>query len=258
MYPFLHIGNLKLPMYSAMIVLGTVIAFFMASYDCKRKKLSRKYLLALASTSLFVSFIGAKILYFIVTYKPNEILNIFKEGNWLWIISGGYVFYGGFVFGILTFLVMSKILHCKMSEYANVLVKAIPLAYAFGRIGCFCAGCCYGMPSDSILGVVFENPIGLAPVGVKLFPIQLFECVFNLLLTILLWWIDLKCSKKNILVPLYFLTYSVERFVIEFFRYDLERGIYCGLSTSQWISAAFFIAGLVLLIFRGKSENKKL
>ncbi len=256
MYPFLKIGNLLLPMYGVCIAIGIVLALYLAVIDCQRKDLQWEYMLAMASPGLLAGMIGAKLLYLLVTCTPHELLSVLKNGDVTGLIRGGFVFYGGFVTGILVVVLMSKIIKCRLSDYESTLVKCVPLAHAFGRIGCFFAGCCYGCPTKSFMGVVFSNPLGSAPVGVPLLPVQLFECAFNLCLTALLWWIDIRKAKSNIILPLYLMLYATERFVIEYFRFDTERGALFGVSTSQWISVAVFLVGIVILFYRKRRTAK--
>jgi prolipoprotein diacylglyceryltransferase len=50
------------------------------------------------------------------------------------------------------------------------------------------------------------------------------------------------------------------RFVLEFFRYDAERGGFLGISTSQWISIAIFVIAtvcLVLTIIKNKKNKQE-
>ena len=51
-------------------------------------------------------------------------------------------------------------------------------------------------------------------------------------------------------MPVYLLSYAVIRFVLEYFRYDAERGVYFGLSTSQWISIVLFLGAVGFLLFQ--------
>ena len=256
MHPFFVFGSLKVPAYGLCIALGVLISGFLASFDCIRKKISWEYMLAIAAAAVGVGFLGAKLLFLFITYTPEQIVEIVRSGGAMRLISGGFVFYGGLIFGVLTAVLMAKLLQCKISVYENVLIKAVPLAHAFGRVGCFFAGCCYGKPTDSILGIAFDNPLGYAPADVPLFPVQLMEAGMNLILVFVMWIIDAKCPKNRILLPLYLMVYAVERFVLEYFRFDAERGIYLGVSTSQWISLGIFVLGVALLAYRRKMSNK--
>ncbi len=256
MYPFLEFGNFKLPMYGLSIAIGVVLAFALAVHDCKRKKLCWEYMLAMGAIGLFVGLIGAKLLYLFVSYSPSQIISLIKTGRIMALMSGGFVFYGGLITGVPAVILMAKIIGCKLSDYENVMIKVVPLAHAFGRIGCFFAGCCYGKPTDSFLGIAFENPLGRAPSGVPLFPVQLLEAGMNLLLVGFLWYMDKKYPQKRILLPLYLIIYAIERFILEYFRYDAHRGIFLGVSTSQWISMGIFAVGVLLLIYRNKKTAK--
>ena len=197
--------------------------------------------------------IGAKLLYLIVSvdvyWFPEKGI---KENfaYWLTLLTeGGLVFYGGLmgaVFGALRYC-----LHFKLPVRAalETAVPAVPLFHAFGRVGCFMAGCCYGIEYHGGLSVTFEKAAA-APNGVPLLPVQLFEAAGNLLLFALLTALFLKNISRLSLCGLYLVCYSAMRFALEFFRGDAVRGSALFLSTSQWISAAAFLAGAFLLVRR--------
>lgn len=141
-------------------------------------------------------------------------------------------------------------------EYAAVIVPAIPLAHAIGRIGCFLAGCCYGRIVDTPISVCYHNPIGGAPVGVPVFPIQLVESACNILVFVILLIYTRKRLKAGSVLFLYAILYGIERFCLEYFRADEIRGIFLGLSTSQWISIAMIIFGIVGFVLARRRENR--
>ena len=59
------------------------------------------------------------------------------------------------------------------------------------------------------------------------------------------------------LIYCYLLTYPVIRFITEFFRGDVNRGIFFGLSTSQWFSILLFIFALILLPIKTKKLKQQ-
>ena len=99
-----------------------------------------------------------------------------------------------------------------------------------------------------------QNWIPFAPNGIPLFPTQIIEAVCNLVIFFIL----LATYKKWIgtykTLGLYFILYSIVRFTLEFFRGDLIRGIYFGLSTSQWISIVLFVIGVGIFIRNAKKK----
>lgn len=131
-----------------------------------------------------------------------------------------------------------------MDLWASLTAPAIPLFHVFGRVGCFLGGCCYGLPSA--WGFVYRySPVAEAN-GVSRFPVQLVEAAWNLVLFLLL--ARLQRRGRDRLLPLYLALYAPARFLLEFLRGDAYRGIFLGLSTSQWISLFLFPAALYALL----------
>lgn len=254
MLPYIEFLEKNYPMYGICIVLGLFAAAFFMIYDCKKNNVLWENAVIIGLSGVFFGFLGAKLLYLIVTYTPKELLEMIREKEFESLISGGFVFYGGLIAGVISTFFVAKLLKSNIRDYENTLIKIIPLVHCFGRIGCFCSGCCYGKPTTSPIHVIFEEPLSDAPAGVPLIPTQLYEAGFNFILFLVLWFIDRK-FKLRILLPIYLLAYGAERFIIEFFRYDEIRGIYFGFSTSQWISIAIFAIGTALLAYRIKQKG---
>ncbi len=255
MLPFIDLFGFQLPMYGLSIFTGILVAALFIYFDTKNKNIFWENTVIIGTVGVLVGFLGAKLLFLFITYSPAEIFDIIKRGEIETLLNSGFVFYGGLIFGVLGAFLGAKILKEKISDHENALIKIIPLVHAFGRLGCFFAGCCYGKPTTGPLSVVFQNPVSDAPIGVPLIPVQIYEAIFNLVLFIALAVIDKKTSGKKILLPIYIIAYAVERFIIEFFRYDEIRGIFFGLSTSQWISVGMCIAGVLIFIYRQKRSK---
>jgi phosphatidylglycerol:prolipoprotein diacylglycerol transferase len=187
--------------------------------------------------------------------------------TWGIVLSGGLVFYGG----VLTTLAVMG-LGCLLWRLPawplfDAVCRYAPLGHAFGRLGCFFGGCCFGPPTDGFLGVRF--PAGspaflqhkaqglLAPGAVASLPVhpsQLYEAVANLGLFVVL---DALARAKTPPPPgritaLYLIGYAVARFVLEFWRGDAVRGVYGGVSTSQYVALAVLLVGLTALWRQGR------
>ena len=135
-----------------------------------------------------------------------------------------------------------------------LLVPALALVAALGRVGCFCAGCCYGVECVSPVSVVFPETSLAAPPGVPRLPVQLFEAAVQLALFLALLWFTAGPRRARFAAEFYLACYCPARFLLEFFRGDDARGALWGLSTSQWLSAAGFLA--VSLYFFMRSGRK--
>lgn len=133
----------------------------------------------------------------------------------------------------------------------NILAVSIPLFHAIARIGCFLAGCCYGIEYTgfgSITYTIMDNGILNS---VNRIPVQLIEAGFNVLIFIYLLRLIQKedWNKKDILLR-YLTLYSCGRFLLEFIRGDTVRGVIYGVSFSQVISILIWIG--VFIIYKKK------
>ena len=181
MLPYIYVFGKTIPMYGVCILLGLFVAGFYLVFECKKKNLVWENALITAVVGLGFGFLGAKILYVAVTFSFQDLAYIIQQGKLDAIINGGFVFYGGLICGVVGAFLGVKIANCNMTDYENVLIKTVPLAHGFGRIGCLCSGCCYGKPTNSAFHIIFTNPASNAPLGVALIPVQIYESAFNFL-----------------------------------------------------------------------------
>lgn len=181
--------------------------------------------------------------------------NYLDSGVWKW---GGMTFMGGLIGGVVTFLagyfIFRKRLKGRLVDIISLLPCCIVIAHAFGRIGCFFAGCCYGKPTDSFLGVQFPF------LDHKVHPTQLYEAAFLFILFAVMLYIYLKKGFKHNL-SLYLLSYGIFRFLIEFIRGD-DRGAFVGgISPSQFWALVMIVASVAvyfLLDYLFKLREKEL
>jgi phosphatidylglycerol:prolipoprotein diacylglycerol transferase len=130
----------------------------------------------------------------------------------------------------------------------------------FGRFGCFFAGCCYGSPCHTSIGITFTDSHSLAPLGVSLYPTQLFEAGGEFVNFLILFTLYRYRKFDGQVFWAYPALYSILRFIVEFFRGDTARGVYFGgaISTSQIVSIVMFVVSLVMLWQLGRKEPVKI
>jgi phosphatidylglycerol---prolipoprotein diacylglyceryl transferase len=58
--------------------------------------------------------------------------------------SIGFVFFGGLLGALFAGAVFARLRRLEFMRGADYFAVAVPLGHAFGRVGCFFAGCCYG------------------------------------------------------------------------------------------------------------------
>ena len=246
----LKIGSFTIHGYGLMIGFGFLAAILIACYRARKVGLNDDFIFNMAIFTLVFGWMGGKLLFIIVEFKnflsnPLGILG-----------SSGFVVYGGIISGILTIFIYSKIKKINFFDYIDIIAPSVSVNQAFGRVGCFMAGCCYGRVTDSKIGVIFpEN--SLAPAGVRVLPTQLFSAVGDALIFFLLIMYAKRKPKKGMVTALYLMLYAVGRFLIEFLRDD-DRGTVGILSTSQFISLIMFVVsiGLILFIQKKKGSGK--
>lgn len=249
MFPILNIGSFTIGVYGICCTVGIVLAGLLALYNAKSQKIDKYDMIICFAAILIGAFIGAKLLYLIIDFQA--VRQYFEQNGFNFetlsgIAQGGFVFYGGFIGGLLGIFIFSGIRKVSPIHFITVIAPSVPLAHAFGRVGCFMAGCCYGIPSEKF-GIAFTNSLG-APNGIKLFPVQLLEAGLLLILAIICQIYFSKSKHRHCTVYLYIFLYPIIRLVTERFRYDdAERGIFLGLSTSTWISFFIIVSGIILL-----------
>lgn len=242
---YINILGKEIPSYGFMIVLGVIFANIIAYFRCKKEGLDIDKVMLFEAYGLTGAFIGAKLLYIIVSFKLINWSEIKSFSDMNTLMNSGFVFYGGLIGGIIAIALASFFEKTDIREYLKKLIFLIPFAHAFGRIGCFMAGCCYGRPYDGRFAVVFPET-SVAPSGVMLFPVQIVESICLFVISAVLALISRKHSKY--IIELYFIMYAILRFIMEFFRYDSYRGAFLNISTSQWISIFVMLISIVIII----------
>lgn len=170
-------------------------------------------------------------------------------------IFGGSVFYGGLIGGLFAGYLCMKHQKLDYGLTSDCAAPSIALFHAFGRIGCFLGGCCYGVEWEH--GITFHNALVESANGVPRVPVQLFEAGLEFALFGLLSLMLAKGWLKNRLLAMYLLIYPVGRFALEFLRGDDYRGFLFGLSTSQLISIGVFAAAVVFLVMKRPRASKE-
>ncbi|MBQ8742194.1 MAG: prolipoprotein diacylglyceryl transferase [Clostridia bacterium] len=232
-----------IPLYGLFFYIGIFISATVASFISHKRSIAKFDVVGCGIFTMIGAGIGAKLLFVIVTLKDIIRYNI----PIIAIIRGGFVFYGGVIGGLAGLLIYCFSFKMKAVDFLDLFSIVLPLGHAFGRIGCFFAGCCYGIEYHGPLSYTYTITAGSTPIGVPLLPIQLIEAfllfvLFSVLISVFIH----HPERKLLYATLYLLSYSVIRFILEFFRGDVERGSLWNLSTSQWISIVILSVTTVL------------
>jgi phosphatidylglycerol:prolipoprotein diacylglycerol transferase len=242
MHPILiKIGPVTIYTYGFFVFLGVLISYLVASKDAEKIGINKEIFSHIICWVLIFSFIGARLFYILVEFR-----NFLKDPLGLLLSRGGFVFYGGLIFGIFSLYFLTKKHNLEFLKIIDVISGVVPVGHSLGRIGCFFNGCCYGKPTTSWIGITFPpySPAGLT--GEKLIPTQLISSFFLFLLFLFLRFLKKNKRFDGEIALYYILIYSIFRFIIEFFRGD-PRGHIFFLPFSQFISGILIIVSLLIM-----------
>ncbi|MES2638940.1 MAG: prolipoprotein diacylglyceryl transferase [Myxococcota bacterium] len=258
MHPILFtVGGLEVHTYGVMAAVGFLFGVTGAAILGSRPgpsgrsegDLSWDFLWDLAIVLIVGAVVGSRLEYVRTRWAkyaaaPMEILDL---------RDGGLVFYGGLIGAVLSALLFIRWRRKPVWRVLDLYAPFIVLGHAFGRIGCFAAGCCYGAPTDVPWAVVYPMG-GKPPGGVPLHPTQLYEVLTNVLVGAVLLGVRARGPRggatngEGLTFAALLVLYPAFRVVNELFRGDGIRGYVAGgVTNGQAISAALFAAGLVLL-----------
>ncbi len=237
--PDISVFGRDIPVYGICFYAGIFLASAAAVLICPKKKIERFDLVCSAVYTMIGAMIGAKLLFIAVSIRQIIQLEIPLEA----VIKGGFVFYGGLLGGAAGLIIYLRQFKLPALPFLDLYAFALPLGHAVGRVGCFFAGCCYGLPYDGPISCTYVSTAGMTPLGVPLFPIQLLEAALLVaLFSVQCVSICIKPGAQGVQVCTYCFVYPVIRFTLEFFRGDAERGEIGVLSTSQIVSVIIIVA----------------
>jgi phosphatidylglycerol:prolipoprotein diacylglycerol transferase len=253
MYPYFwpDLFGYNLPMYDLMITIGILfLMIFVARQFDLRDGYERKYsnrILVFLAISLGVA-LGTSYLF-------DGLFHTLAEGE---PTFGSITFIGGLIGGLASFVLLLKyaikVNGKQLLKILNTVIVGVVLAHAFGRIGCYLAGCCYGIPSESLFGVDFHSGESIGEV----LPTNLYEALF---LFGLFGAFNLIRSLRNREFSVYLMAYGTFRFLIEFIRGD-DRGSLFGFihttyntypTPSQYLS--LLMIGIGVYIYLKHQKN---
>ena len=266
-------GHFDVASYGVMMALGTIVCVLLAMRLGKREGVSPNTVIDLGFWAVISGVIGAKI-WFIVQFWPtvDEKMDLIRN------FRSGLVWYGGMIAGAAAMVVYLRAKRLPILKTLDVIAAPGILGLAFGRVGCFLNGCCWGRETTSWYGVSFKRVVedgyiigsppyldqysrGLittdAPASLPVIPTQLMEatlvaCVFAALLL-------LKRTRRfyGEQVALVFVLYAAVRFTVELARGDSPQ-VWLGLTVPQIFSASAFIAAVAALLYLRLARPKSL
>jgi phosphatidylglycerol:prolipoprotein diacylglycerol transferase len=246
LYPAIQIGRMLLPTFGVVVALGIIAALTVAIARARNCGISRATVFVAALAGLLAGVF------------EDRVANPAFLAPFGWTVPSVAIA-ADIAAAALVVKVWSLMVGARFSVLADCLAQPIALALAVERFGCFLAGCAYGQPTDRPWGVVFNNALALVwyrtPVGVRLHPTQLYECLLAVLLFCLLKLIERYNPGNSVQILVLAAGYSFGRFFIEFLRGDASRGFLGPLSIPQWLCALALFVSVILLTRRFRQNG---
>src|SRR5258708_7242823 len=249
------VGQLTLYTYGVLLAAAYLLGLKLAMVRAKKRGLDANRVLDLGIYIIISALVGAKLLLLVTDFRaftsdPRELLTLARSGG---------VFYGGLILAVTVALIYIRKVGLPLWTTTDAFAPGIALGHVVGRFGCLFAGCCYGkqVAQPHWWTVTFTDPFALAnvgtPLGVPLYPTQLFEAGAEALILGVLLWTEKKGRPfAGRTFWLYMLLYAISRFIIEFYRGD-ERGTVGMFSTSQFISILLVPLAIVMLVWLARA-----
>jgi phosphatidylglycerol:prolipoprotein diacylglycerol transferase len=258
MFPrLIQIGSFYIPTYGVILAIAYLVGIWMLRRKARDEGLPEQKIFDFSLYILAAAILGAKLLLVIVEWRhyvenPRSLVEVLRSGG---------VFYGGLIAATAVGVWYLRKHRLPAWKIADMGAPSIALGEAIGRWGCFAAGCCYGKPTDSPLGVTFTDPFANeavgTPLGVPLHPTQIYLSLNALLIFFVLQWAYRRKTFDGEVFWLYVLLYAITRGVLEAFRGDSVRGFLIPgvISTSQFIGLVAAAAAVGMLVYLSRRRR---
>lgn len=159
--PFLH---LTVWTYGLMMVIGFLAAVSLIRRLSRNITPDPQMITNAALYSLIAGVLGGRLFYVLHHFDQfrGNLLSAFAIWN------GGLELLGGVIPTIIVIVLYLRHHKLPVRRYLDILAIALLLALAFGRVGCFMRGCCFGKPTDAAWAVSF-------PYGSHAYYSQIYE-----------------------------------------------------------------------------------
>lgn len=252
MYPkLIHFGDFFLPTYGVLVAAGFFAALQIAIRLSNRQGLNKEKVTNLAIYCALSGLAGAKIL--MILFDWGDYMDGTRPLFSIATLQAAGVFQGGLAAAVIFAFWYMRKQDLPAWTTADAFAPAVALGHAIGRLGCFSAGCCWGIACDRPWAVTFRNTEANAltdvPLGVALHPTQLYESLAELSVFAFLYWRHGKAHRPGEILGLYLILSSALRFWIEFYRFHAQALPFHGSwSLTQWISLVLAGVGTWVLV----------
>lgn len=249
MYPILlDLGFWQIRSYGVFVAIALIAGVWWSAREAERRGFARALVYDAAWTIALAGFAGARLWYVLFsepwTYlaRPWELLAVWH---------GGLSMHGALIAGTVAGVWWIRRHRLPFWRFADALAPGLILGQTVGQIACLLNGDTYGRPTDLPWAIVFTHPEAMAPLGVPLHPIQIYELLAYFAVFLVVHRIARSASRDGGVLLTYAILYGGVRFAMEFFRGDPP--LVAGIIVPQAISAAIVVAAVACLVVLRRS-----
>ena len=258
MHPDLfHLGSLPIKSYGVMLAISFLLGLKLAQRRAGRIGVEPAKMADLAIVIMVAAIVGSRLFYVLTHIEQYR-------GNWLdavafWNGLYGLSMLGGVVLAVVCGFLVMLYRRWPIWKLADAVIPSFALGIFLTRIGCYLNGCCFGLPTESCVGVCF--PAGSLPSQAlgwphSIHPAQLYLSLAGLYILAITLWSDRRRHFPGFIFSLFLALYGATRFGGEELRYfdhapDNLLGYSViagrpGITDNQLISLAMLAGGVLL------------
>lgn len=154
----LPIWHIPIYGYGVMLVIGFIAAMYLAQFLARRSRLDPEVFANAAILALVFGVLGARLSHVLENFSEytNPDLSAWQNFfNAINIREGGLTYYGGFLLAFPALVLYGIWKKVPIRMGMDIIAPCLMVGLAFGRIGCFLNGCCYGAQCNVAWAVQF-------------------------------------------------------------------------------------------------------
>ena len=257
-----QIGPIAVHWYGILIVSGILAATYLSSYLARLRGQDPEFVWDALVWCVLLGVVGAR-LYHVLTVTPSM-----GVGRWYYlehpaqifaIWEGGLGVYGAVAGGALGLYVAARRAKEPVLQWMDTMVPGLVLAQAIGRWGNYINQELYGKPTDMPWAVYIEPRFRLP--GYEMYelfhPTFFYESMWNLATCLILVYLTWRYRDKlipGLTTSIYFISYSVARFLLEFIR--LDAAAIGRIAIAQIVALVIIAAFSVFLAYQVNRHNR--
>jgi phosphatidylglycerol:prolipoprotein diacylglycerol transferase len=262
--------NLPVHAYGVMLVIGFLLALELAKFLARRAGIDPEVFVNAGLIALVSGVIGARLSHVIENWhdftRPElGLTNLWNAVN---IRSGGLTFYGGLILAFPVTIAYGMMKRMPIRLGMDIVAPCVMVGLAFGRVGCFLNGCCYGGECDASFPLAVTYPVGSTPYvdqlmhgeitiaaarSLPVHPAQLYSTFTSLLVAaICVCYFSLRPSPGRVMALMLMLE-GTTRFLLEMLRSEPPVMIpRLGWSLSMYLGVLIAATGVVMWFALGQ------